>query len=71
MRLALVSMRTAECLPGDQDEVVVSDGVIDWIVDHVAEDQREEVLDDMVGVFAQPWGKHPLSNRRRTDRLAG
>ncbi|MCI1748320.1 MAG: hypothetical protein LKI24_09610 [Acidipropionibacterium sp.] len=71
MKLALVSMRTGEHLPGDQAEVVLSDDVIDWIVDHVTEDQRDEILDDIVDLFAQPWGKHPLSNRRRTDRLAG
>lgn len=64
-------MRRGERFPGDQAEVVLSDAVIEWIVEHVTDAQREEFLDSVVGLLAQPWGKHPLSNRTSTDHLAG
>lgn len=64
-------MRKGEHLPDDQAEVVLSLDVLEWIAENTTDEQRGEVLDDIVALFAQPWGKHPLSNKDGHDRLAG
>jgi len=64
-------MRAGEHLPGDQAELVLSTQVEEWIAEHVDRSRWDEVLDDIVDLFARPWGKHPLSNRTATDHLAG
>lgn len=64
-------MQRDEHLPDDQAEVVVSDDVVEWLATNVTAAEREQVFDDIVSLFTRPWGKHPLSNRSRTDRLAG
>lgn len=64
-------MRDGERLPGDQAEVVLTSEAVDWIADNVEQSHWDEVLDDITALFAQPAGKHPLSNRSAADRLAG
>lgn len=64
-------MRKGEHFPDDQAEVVIADGVIDWIVDNITDEQRDQILDDIVALFRRPWGKHPLSNHTAADHLAG
>lgn len=64
-------MLRGERLPGDQDEVVVSDDVVDWITANVPDSEREAFFDDVVSLFEKPSGKHPLSNRSAGDPLAG
>lgn len=64
-------MLTGEHFSGDQAEVVISDDVTEWMIDNITDSQRDEVLDDVVALFTQPWGKHPLSNRNTADHLAG
>jgi len=64
-------MRVGERLPGDQAELVLATQVEDWIAENVEESRFDEILDDIVALFAQPWGKHPLSNRTVSDHLAG
>lgn len=64
-------MRDGERFPDDQAEVVLSTEAVEWIADNVEQSRWDEVLDDIRDLFTQPAGKHPLSNRRGTDRLAG
>lgn len=64
-------MRVGESLPGDQAEVVFTTEAEEWIASHVEDSQWDELLDDVVALFTQPWGKHPLSNRHASDLLAG
>ena len=64
-------MRDGERFPEDQAEVVLSTEAVEWIAEHVEESRWDEVLDDILALFTQPAGKHPLSNRGGTDRLAG
>lgn len=64
-------MREGESLPHDQAEVTFTAEAVEWIADNITESQWDEVLDDVVALFSQPWGKHPLSNRGATGRLAG
>ncbi|MDO5662430.1 MAG: hypothetical protein Q4G40_07035 [Brachybacterium sp.] len=64
-------MREGDRLPGDQAEVVFTTEAVDWIADNIEHSQHDAFFDSVVALFAQPWGKHTLSNRTRTDRLAG
>lgn len=64
-------MRVGDSLPGDQAEVTFTTEAEEWIASHVEESQWDEFLDDVVALFTQPWGKHPLSNRHASDQLAG
>lgn len=63
-------MREGERLPHDQAEVTFSTQIEDWVANNVERARWDEVLDDIVALFTQPWGKHPLSNRG-TSQLAG
>ncbi len=63
-------MRGNERLPGDQAEVVFSEPFLLYL-DGLTADERESVLTDVVALCEKPAGKHPLSNRSATDRLAG
>lgn len=64
-------MRRGEHLPDDQAEVVFSAEMIEQLVSDFTETDRFRIFDEIAGLFAQPWGKHPLSNREGGDRLAG
>lgn len=64
-------MRDGEKFPGDQAEVVLTSEAVDWIADNVEQTRWDEVLDDIRALFTRPAGKHALSNRSATDRLAG
>lgn len=64
-------MRGGEKLPDDQAEVVLTSEAVDWIADNVEQSRWDVVLDDIRALFTQPAGKHTLSNRTATDRLAG
>ncbi|CAM3446824.1 hypothetical protein H7J08_19390 [Mycobacterium frederiksbergense] len=63
-------MRGSERLPGDQAEVVFSESFLVYLDDLTA-DERESVLTEVVALCDHPTGKHPLSNRSASDRLAG
>lgn len=63
-------MRPGEHFPDDQAEVVFSDQAIDWLATQPDID-ADAVIDDIVDLCRTPWGKHQLSNRTPTDRLAG
>jgi hypothetical protein len=63
-------MRGNERLPDDQAEVVFSESFLLYL-DDLTPDERESVLAEVVALCANPIGKHPLSNRSATDRLAG
>lgn len=58
-------------LSDDPAEVIFTTEAEEWIASHVEESQWDELLDDVVALFTQPWGKHPLSNRHASDQLAG
>lgn len=64
-------MREGERLPEDQAELVLTDEAVEWIAENVEQSQWDGFLDDLVELFARPWGKHTLSNRSSADRLAG
>lgn len=64
-------MRVGDSLPSDQAEVIFTTEAEEWIASHVEDSQWDEFLDDVVALFTQPWGKHPLSNRNASDQLAG
>ena len=64
-------MRVGDSLPDDQAEVIFTTEAEEWIASHVEESQWDELLDDVVALFTQLWGKHPLSNRHASDQLAG
>lgn len=63
-------MRGNEQLPDDQAEVVFSEPFLLYL-DGLTADEREAVLTDVVALCENPVGKHPLSNKSATDRLAG
>lgn len=63
-------MRGNDRLPGDQAEIVFSEPFLLYL-DGLTADERESVLVDVVAICENPVGKHPLSNRSATDRLAG
>ncbi|MGB5111111.1 MAG: hypothetical protein WBO08_05610 [Mycobacterium sp.] len=63
-------MRGNERLPDDQAEIVFSEAFLLYI-DDLSPSDRESVLAEVVSLCANPAGKHPLSNRSATDRLAG
>ncbi|MGP9683817.1 hypothetical protein [Brachybacterium sp. AOP3-A1-3] len=64
-------MRVGDSLPGDQAEVIFTTEAEEWIASHVEGSHWDEFLNDVVALFTQPWGKHPLSNRNASDQLAG
>ncbi|HPZ96003.1 MAG TPA: hypothetical protein PK871_13975 [Mycobacterium sp.] len=63
-------MRSNERLPGHQAEIVFSEPFLLYLADLTA-DEQESVLAEVVGIRDNPAGKHPLSNRSGSDRLAG
>lgn len=63
-------MRGNERLPDDQAEIVFSEDFLLYL-DELTLDERESVISDVVALCENPIGKHPLSNRSTTDRLAG
>ncbi|MGD9620786.1 MAG: hypothetical protein AB7G47_10315 [Mycolicibacterium sp.] len=63
-------MRGSERLPDDQAEIVFSEPFLLYL-DGLTGDERESVLTDVVALCGNPVGKHPLSNKSATDRLAG
>lgn len=63
-------MRGNERLPDDQAEIVFSEPFLLYL-DGLTADERESVLTDVVALCENPVGKHPLSNKSATDRLAG
>ncbi len=63
-------MRAGEKFPNDQAEIVVNDVFVEYLETLTAA-QREAVLTDVVALCRNPVGTHPLSNRTRTDQLAG
>lgn len=63
-------MRGNERLPGDQAEIVFSEPFLLYL-DGLPPDDRESVIAEVVTLCDNPIGKHPLSNRSDTDRLAG
>lgn len=63
-------MRGSERLPDDQAEIVFSEPFLLYL-DGLTADERESVLVDVVTLCSNPVGKHPLSNKSATDRLAG
>ncbi len=67
---ALSRMRGNERLPDDQAEIVFSEPFLLYL-DELTTDERESVLADVVALCGNPVGKHPLSNKSATDRLAG
>lgn len=64
-------MRDGEKFENDQAEMVLSDGVIDWIAENIEDSELDGFFQDLSDLFVRPWGKHPLSNRNKTDNLAG
>lgn len=63
-------MRGNDRLPDDQAEIVFSEPFLLYL-DGLTADERESVLVEVVTLCENPVGKHPLSNRSATDRLAG
>lgn len=63
-------MRGNERLPGDQAEIVFSEAFLLYL-EGLSPDDRESVITEVVALCDNPIGKHPLSNRSATDRLAG
>lgn len=63
-------MRGSERFPDDQAEIVFSESFLLYL-DGLTPDDREVVVAEVVRLCANPVGKHPLSNRSATDRLAG
>lgn len=63
-------MRGNERLPDDQAEIVFSEPFLLYL-DELTADERESVISDVVALCGNPVGKHPLSNKSATDRLAG
>ena len=63
-------MRAGEKLPDDQAEVVFADHCIEWLDRNLNGNDRDTVLDDIIDLCRNPYGKHPLSNRQNS-RLAG
>ncbi|MBF6066048.1 hypothetical protein IU500_33975 [Nocardia terpenica] len=63
-------MRGNDRLPDDQAEIVFSEAFLLYL-DNLTTDERESVLAEVVALCDNPIGKHPLSNRSATDRLAG
>jgi hypothetical protein len=60
-----------ERFPGEQAEIVFTDVFVEYLEDELTVDQRIQVLVEVVGLCINPVGTHPLSNRTRTDELAG
>src|SRR5690625_618711 len=60
----------AKRLPDDQAKIVFSEDFL-LFLDDLTLDDRESVITDVVALCEHPIGKHPLSNRSTTDRLAG
>ncbi|RIT36785.1 hypothetical protein D2E76_16145 [Mycobacteroides abscessus] len=63
-------MRGSDRLPADQAEIVFSESFLLYL-DDLTDTDRETVLAEVVALCENPVGKHPLSNRSNTDRLAG
>jgi len=63
-------MRGNERFPDDQAEIVFSEAFLLYL-DTLTPAERESVVAEVVHLCANPVGKHPLSNRSATDRLAG
>lgn len=63
-------MRGSERLPDDQAEIVFSESFLLYL-DDLTPNERESVLAEVVALCDNPIGKHPLSNRSATERLAG
>lgn len=63
-------MRGNERLPDDHAEIVFSESFLLY-PDDLTPDERETVIAEVVALCDKPIGKHPLSNRSATDRLAG
>lgn len=63
-------MRSGERFPHDQAEVVFNDVFLEYL-ETLTTAQRESVLIDVVSLCRNPVGTHPLSNRTRSDQLAG
>lgn len=57
MKLGRDFVKKDEYLPHDKLKVVISDAVIDWLVNNFPATIRDEVLDDLIGLFQQPWGE--------------
>lgn len=63
-------MRGNDRLPDDQAEIVFSEAFLLYL-DDLTNSEQEIALATVVALCANPVGKHPLSNRTSTDRLAG
>ncbi|CCK61215.1 hypothetical protein [Mycobacterium canetti] len=63
-------MRGNQRLPDDQAKIVFSESFLLYL-DDLTPAERESVLAEVVALCDNPIGKHPLSNRSATDRLAG
>ncbi len=60
-------MQPGENFPDDQAEVTFTEESIDWLAGNVNSAEREMVFDTIVGLFANPSGKHRLSNQNKTN----
>ena len=63
-------MRAGESMPGDQAEITFTDAFYDYL-EGLTTHEAESVLADVNRLCDNPAGKHPLSNKTKTDRLAG